>query len=117
MRFGWVLAVCAAAASAQTSVPLEQLELGKATHFDAPMGYPAKAGRSVAGSPLIIKGTTYEHGVGLHSGSKLLIDLRGGAAEFTALAGLDETRTAIPSPLPGAAIPKGLQNHPGLATV
>jgi alpha-galactosidase len=81
------------------------------------MGYPAKAGQSVAGTPLTLKGKVYEQGVGLHSGSKLLIDLHGGAVSFNALAGLDDVRTAIPSPLPGADIPNGLKNHPGLATV
>ena len=81
------------------------------------MGYPAKANRSVAGTPLTMKGKVYGHGVGLHSGSKLLIDLHGHATQFTALAGVDEARLAIPAPLPGAAVPKGLQNHPGLATL
>ena len=102
---------------AQTNVPLEQLDLSKASSLAAPMGYPAKAGHSVAGTPLTIKGKVYEHGVGLHSGSKILFDLHGQAVQFTALAGLDDVHMAIPGPLPGAAIPKGLQNHPGLATV
>ena len=103
--------------AAQTPVPLEQLDLGKATTLPAPMGYPAQAGKSVANESLRVHEKTYEHGVGLHSGTKLLIDLHGQAASFTALAGLDDARLAIPKPLPGATIPNGLQNHPGLATL
>ena len=109
--------LAAATLFAQIQVPLEHLDLTKVSSLAAPMGYPAKAGHSVAGTPLTIKGKVYEHGVGLHSGSKMLIDLHGQAKQFTALAGLDEVHTAIAGPLPGASVPKGLQNHPGLATV
>jgi alpha-galactosidase len=112
-----LLSLCAAAALAQTNVPLEQLDLNKVSSLPSPMGYPAKAGRSVAGQPLTIKGMVYEHGVGLHSGSKMLVELHGQATQFTALAGVDEAKLTIPPPLPGAAVPKGLQNHPGLATL
>jgi hypothetical protein len=65
------LALCATTAWAQTAIPLEQLDLAKATSFASPMGYPANASRSVAGQPLTMKGKVYEHGVGLHSGSRV----------------------------------------------
>ena len=117
MRLFSAVLLSAAYALAQTSIPLEQLDLSKVTSLAPPMGYPAGAGHAVSGTPLTIKGKVYEHGVGLHSGSKLLIDLHGGAVHFTAFAGLDDARTAIPPPLPGADIPNGLKNHPGLATV
>ena len=81
------------------------------------MGYPAQAGHSVAGQPLTLKGKVYEHGVGLHSGSKMLIELHGQATQFAALTGVDDAKLAIPPPLPGAAVPKGLENHPGLAAL
>src|SRR5580700_9117444 len=111
------LALWATTLLAQTNFPLEQLDLAKATALAPPMGYPAKAGRSVADQPLTMKGKVYEHGVGLHSGSKMLIELHGQATSFTALAGVDEAKLTIPPPLPGAAIPNGLRNHPGLATL
>jgi alpha-galactosidase len=112
-----LLALWSAGLLAQTSVPLEQLDLGKIASLAPPMGYPAKAGRSVAGEPLTMKGQRYDHGIGLHSGSRMLIDLHGQGAQFTALAGVDDAKLAIPAPLPGSAVPKGLQNHPGLATL
>jgi alpha-galactosidase len=112
-----LLGFCAGVLLAQAPIPLETLDLSKVSVLPSPMGYPAKAGRSVADKPLTMRGKKYEHGVGLHSGSKMLIDLHGQATQFAALAGVDEAKLLIPPPLPGAAVPKGLQNHPGLATL
>jgi alpha-galactosidase len=50
----------------------------------------ARAGRSVAGNPIRIKGTTYEHGLGTHACSEMEIDLFGAAKEFSAMAGVDD---------------------------
>src|SRR5581483_4950575 len=82
-----------------------------------PMGFPAKAAQSVAGKPLSIKRTVYEHGVGLHSGSRMIVDLHGQAEKFTAKAGMDDERMPLPKALPNSALPRGLERHPGTATV
>ena len=102
MRF--VLFLWGGALLAQTAVPLETLDLAKVAALASPMGYPARAGRSVADQPLTLRGKIYEHGVGLHSGSRMLIDLHGQAQQFTALAGVDEAKLAIPAPLPGISL-------------
>lgn len=112
-----LLALWSAALLARTSIPLEPLDLGKVAVLAPPMGYAVRSGRSVAGEPLTMKGQRYDHGVGLHSGSRMLVDLHGQGAQFTALAGVDEAKLALLAPLPGAAVPNGLQNHPGLATL
>jgi alpha-galactosidase len=96
---------------------LESLDLGKVKSFAPPLGYPAKAAQSVAGKPLTMKGVVYPHGVGMHSGSKMLIDLHGEAESFAALVGVDDAMLPLAKPLPGAAVPRGLQNHPGTAAI
>ncbi len=97
------------------AVWLESLDLALVKSLDPPLGYPARAARSVAGKPLTINGVVYPHGVGTHSGSKLVVDLGGEAEKFLAMAGVDDTRLPLPKPLPGSFVPRGLQNHPGLA--
>lgn len=96
---------------------LETLDLSKLKGLPPPMGYPARAAASVAGKPLTIKGQVYAHGVGTHSGSRLDVDLRGEAEKFSALFGVDDAAMPLPNPLPGSAVPRGLQNHPGMATL
>ena len=103
--------------AAQQEVRLEQLDLSAVKHLAPPMGYPAKAAQSVAGKPITIKGAVFEHGVGLHSGSTMVVDLHGQAEKFSAKAALDDARMPLPKPLPGSTVPNGLQNHPGTATV
>lgn len=112
-----VLALAAAGTAAAQSIPLEQLDLTKVKSPAPPIGFPARAARSVGGGPLTIQGKTYAHGVGLHSGSVMKIDLRGEAGDFLGAAGLDDARMPLPDPLPGSAVPRGLQNHPGTAAV
>jgi alpha-galactosidase len=116
MRF-FLLLFAAGSAFAQSAFRLEQLDLARVRSLDAPMGYPAAANRSVAGKPLTIHGKVYAAGVGLHSGSVMWIDLKGAADKFEALAGVDDAATALPRPLPGSALPRGLQNHPGTGRV
>lgn len=99
------------------AVRLESLDIGKIKALQPPMGYPAKANRSVADKPLTIKGVVYPHGVGTHSGSRMVVDLRGEAEKFVTLAGVDDARMAMPKPLPDSFLPKGLERHPGMATV
>ncbi|MFB3825251.1 MAG: NPCBM/NEW2 domain-containing protein [Bryobacteraceae bacterium] len=79
------------------------------------MGYPARAGQSVKGTPLSIAGKVYRHGVGSFSNSRLDIDLHGNAERFTATVGVDDAVTELPKPLPGSMVPRGLQRHPGAA--
>ena len=52
----------------------------------------ANAGKSVDNRPLTINGTVYAHGLGTHAVSRLLIDLKGSATKFEALAGVDDER-------------------------
>lgn len=113
----FLFVVLSGAASRAEQVWLEQLDLGKVQCLKPPMGYPAKAGRSVADKPITIKGVVYPHGVGTHSGSKMLVNLNGQAEKFTAAVGVDDAQTALPNPLPGSAVPAGLQNHLGTGTV
>ena len=107
----------AGAAAAQEKVRLEELDLTQVKMLAAPLGYPAKAGQSVAGTPLTIEGKVYAHGIGLHSGSTLVVELAGAAESFEAAAGMDDAKTALPAPLPGSGLPQGLQRHPGTGMV
>src|SRR5579872_4484789 len=115
-KFALVFAT-AAAALAQSSFRLEELDLAQVKSLAPPMGYPAAAGRAVSATALRIHGAAYAHGVGLHSGSTVVVDLRGAAERFEALAGVDDGPTALPKPLPGSAMPRGLQTHPGTGRV
>jgi alpha-galactosidase len=48
------------------------------------------AGQSVEGNPLTLGGRVYEHGVGTHASSEILIDLKGNAERFHAVVGIDD---------------------------
>ncbi len=50
------------------------------------------AGKSVDGSPLTLNGMVYAHGLGTHAASRLDVDLKGAAARFTALVGVDDEK-------------------------
>jgi alpha-galactosidase len=102
---------------AQEGVWLDQLDLGKIKSLAPPMGYPAKAARSVADKALTMRGAVYARGIGMHSGSRMAIDLHGEAESFLATVGLDDAALPLPDPLPGSAIPHGLASHRGTATV
>jgi alpha-galactosidase len=67
---------------------LESLDLGR---MSQEYGSP-HAGRSVDNHPLRLKGVTYPHGIGTHARSELIVDLKGAATRFMAMAGLDEER-------------------------
>ena len=49
-------------------------------------------GRSVEGKPLTLNGQVYEHGIGTHASSEMTIDLKGAAARFEAVVGVDDER-------------------------
>jgi alpha-galactosidase len=117
LRTLFILICAALPCAAQREVRLEELNLKLVKSLAPPMGWPAKAAQSVAGKPLTMRRTVYEHGVGLHSGSTMVVDLHGQAGKFSAKAGLDDGRMPLPKALPGSAMPKGLERHPGTATV
>lgn len=96
---------------------LESLDLSKIRVLEPPLGFPARAAQSVAGKPLSLKGVQYKHGVGMHSGSRMVVDLKGDGERLMALAGVDDASLPLPKPLPGSFVPKGLQGHPGTGTV
>jgi alpha-galactosidase len=74
-----------AAAQKATVVWLEDLDL---SHM-AQDWESAQACKSVEGKALSIGGREFAHGVGTHSNSLMLIDLKGGAARFRAMVGID----------------------------
>ncbi len=76
-----------------STVYLEQLDLSNMTQE---WGEPHRS-RSVEGNPLRLHGRTFEHGVGTHARSEMLIDLKGGAQRFTATVGVDDEKTGAGS--------------------
>ena len=52
----------------------------------------ARARQSVRNKPLTLKGAVYPHGVGVSSVSELMIDLKGEAARFMSMVGVDDER-------------------------
>lgn len=72
---------------------LETLDLSKITQ-----GWQeARAGRSVENNPLSLKGEVYPHGIGTHARSEWLIDLKGVATKFVAMAGVDDEKKSSPA--------------------
>jgi len=65
---------------------LSQLDLSK---MEAGWGI-VHADSSIEGNPLTVAGQTFDHGIGTHAISKMMIDLRGNAVKFHALAGVDD---------------------------
>lgn len=51
-----------------------------------------RAGKSVDGNPIRLKGITYPHGIGTHAESEFLIDLTGSAVRFLAMVGVDDEK-------------------------
>jgi alpha-galactosidase len=115
MRLFWpALSLCLCLHAAPRVTRLEDLDLTHALTAPQPMSYAPQAKKSVSGGPLTINGIVYRDGAGMHSDSKLLIDLHGSALRFRGMAGIDDAQLPLPHPLPGAALPAGLKNHPGL---
>lgn len=117
LRITLLILATALPSAAQQEVRLEQLDLSAVKTLAPPMGYPAKAAQSVAAKPLTMKGAVYAHGVGPHSGSTMGIDLNGQAGKFSAKAGVDDVPMPLARALPGSAVSRGLERHPGTATV
>mgnify|MGYP003766401219 CR=1 FL=1 len=68
------------------AVPLESLDL---RNMSQEYGEP-KAGKSIVDGPLTLGGRVFEHGVGSHAASELIIDLKGAAKAFIATVGVDD---------------------------
>lgn len=73
-------------AAPQSTVRLDSLDLSK---MEQAWGKPRKD-RSVERRPLTIGGKTFEHGVGTHADSEMVIDLHGMAKSFSAMVGMDD---------------------------
>lgn len=54
------------------------------------VSWPYAADRNVLGGPLTVAGETYERGIGVHSRSTLIYELKGEYREFVTLLGLDD---------------------------
>src|ERR1700722_11925337 len=81
-----LLPLLTAATFQQNIVRVEDLDLSNVTQG---WGDPHKD-KSVEGTPITIGKKLYEHGLGTHAESDLLIDLKGNATRFTASVGLDD---------------------------
>ena len=67
---------------------LDTLDLGNVTQD---FGKP-QAGKSVDLNPMTLGGVVYPHGLGTHAVSRLLINLKGSATKFEAMAGVDDEK-------------------------
>jgi alpha-galactosidase len=86
----WVIPCLALALSADGAPTTQSVALGSLdlSVIDQGYGRPQKD-RSISQAPLSIGGQNFEHGVGTHAPSSMLIDLRG-AERFTAMVGVDD---------------------------
>ena len=55
-----------------------------------------RVGRTVRGNPIVLGGVTYPHGIGTQSISEYVIDLKGQAARFTSMFGVDDEASRGP---------------------
>lgn len=76
----------AGGALAETSVWLEDLDLGRAEWQVA----QPRARRAAFGEPLRVAGRAYRHGVGMHATTTWTLPLEGTATRLTGLAGVDD---------------------------
>ena len=72
---------------------LDTLDLGNVTQD---FGNP-HAGKSVDVNPMTLDGIVYPHGLGTHAVSRLLINLKGAATKFEAMAGVDDEKKNSPA--------------------
>jgi len=72
---------------------LDTLDL---TNISQSWGMP-RAGRSVDDNPLTLNGAVYQHGVGTHAHSEMIIDLKAVATKFMAMVGVDDERVGLGS--------------------
>lgn len=69
--------------------PLGSLDLTTVTYFDDNGKTAVRADQNTLGGALVIKGTTYESGVGTHADSKFVVKVNG-ATKFHAVLGIDD---------------------------
>ncbi len=69
------------------SVWLDEIDLSHARHG---MGKPVGTGSNAMGGEMRLDGKVYNHGLGVHSSSLILIDIAGQASRFTAVVGKDD---------------------------
>jgi len=81
----WVVCVLPSVAGAET-IKLADLGLDK---INQEWGQPA-IDKNVVGHPLVIGGTTFAHGIGMHASATWWIYLGGAGQRFTALVGMDD---------------------------
>jgi len=81
----YVVTATAAAGAAET-VWLDTLDLSAVRQG---WGEP-QARRSVEGNPLAVAGRAFPRGLGTHAPGRLVVDLRGGSARFSAWVGVDD---------------------------
>ncbi len=86
------------AVNAQTTTPpttgdnicqLNSLDLSTVTYFNDNGKTAVRANHNTLGGNLVIKGTTYESGVGTHADSKFVVKVNG-ATKFHAIIGIDD---------------------------
>lgn len=68
---------------------LGTLDLTTVTYFDDSGKTAVRADKNTLGGALVIKGTTYESGVGTHADSKFVVKVNG-ATKFHAVLGIDD---------------------------
>jgi hypothetical protein len=90
------LPLCLCLRAAPQVARLEELDLTRALTAPPPMSYAPQPKKSVSGSPLTMDGIVYHDGVGMHSDSKLLIDLHGSALRFRGVVGNDDAQLPLP---------------------
>jgi alpha-galactosidase len=61
-------------------------------NMSAGWGVPIAA-KSIEGKPLTLNGVVYQHGVGTHAESEMVVNLKGSAVKFISMVGLDDERT------------------------
>lgn len=85
-----LIAACSAAALISTSfaetIQVSSLDLEK---IQQGWGKP-QSDRAVANNKITIGGQSFDHGIGTHAGSMLVIDLREGSEKFSASVGIDD---------------------------
>ena len=83
---GLVGLLLAAGVWAQQAVWLDSLDMSGAT-----IGWGTlHKNASVQGTPLTIAGKVYDHGIGTHAKSRILLDIGGACTRFTAAVGIDD---------------------------
>ena len=82
----FLAATCPAVLRAAETVWLSSLDIG---NIEQDWGKP-QADRSVGQHKLSVNGQIFEHGIGTHANSEMVVDLKKGASRFNAAVGVDD---------------------------